>query len=131
MPIPRGEPVFRFLDPDRDYHWEEDGEGRVSSFALRDSQVSLNRSSVWSLQRNPELAPAGWGLFSITCNDLRSVAIAHLPQIEIDPAPLDLDPLLQIPNPAHCNLNRQLKQKEAGRAAKIASQNLHRRPVRV
>jgi len=45
MCIPDDELLFRFVDPRRDYVWSED---RLSSEMYRDSELSLNRGSIWS-----------------------------------------------------------------------------------
>lgn len=134
MPIPVTEVVFRFIDPVRDWFVEDDGTERVSSQLFRDSEVSVNRSSVWSLADHMgHLAslPGVWGLCSFTCADLCARKATGQPDFTIEPQPLGTDPLLGVPNPAHCNLSRQPQQKEARRMAKFItenSQSLPRRP---
>src|SRR5439155_13160882 len=131
-PVGLTEDLFRFVDPVREYL---PAKGRISSECFRDRELSVNRGSVWPLKRHEELLAecreriSGWGTLSFTLEALRSVATPTRDEIEVIPKPVEEDKLLGIPNPAHCNVSRQVTDNEASRMVKLEKYCLHRPPA--
>ena len=129
MPVAAHEDLFRFVHP-RDYD-EDRGRLNSSLFYTRGYMVSVNLGSIWDLAKHLDLLQnlvPDYGLCSLTAGQVYELPIAERPAVDILPDPLDCDPLLGIPNPAHHSLSRELNGGEARRAAKAASENMHHRP---
>src|SRR5262245_55907172 len=115
--IPDEENMFRFIK----YGDYDEGEKRIRSslfFTRGDNYISMNRESIWPLAKHKEIVPERMGICSLQAGEFREEGNADLIH-----APLDLDPLLNIPNPSHANASRCLSRKEAQNVAKVASRN--------
>lgn len=130
--VPDEERLFRFIA------WEDyDPTGpRITSrsFRTRSHAVSVNRESVWDLPQHRRVCPAGYGIASLRTGELRGASAppdggqARAP-LDAIPDPLAIDPLLGIPNPAHCNVSRPMTEAEARRVARLLAGNLHDAPA--
>ena len=105
----------------------------TSLFRTRAITVSVNRGSIWPVDQNLRVCPPHLGLCSLLPGDVERVLDkmrelgANPTSLDILAAPLDMDPLLKIPNPSHANFSRRLTQGEASKTAERASKNIHRR----
>ena len=133
--IPDEERLYRFCKPDEIIRLP-DGTWRVSSGCFRTTgyTVSVNRESVWGLATHIGLTPIGWGLCSLTAGQLRERGLPHCIvqqglDLDVEPAPIDDDPLLGGPNAAHASFTRELVTNEPKRAAKLASRSMHLIPT--
>jgi hypothetical protein len=131
-PVPDDEDLFRFIQP-RDSEVRPDGSPKLRSslFHQRAVTVSVNLGSIWDLETQLRVAPPHCGLCSLTTGELRGVhnPDSGKPPIDVIPDPLDMDPLLGIPNPSHANVSRILTDSESKKAASLASQSIHRWPA--
>lgn len=129
MPVPDDEDLFRFI-ASRDYDQRPDGTGKLrSTFYSQSTPVSMNLGSIWDLAQHRRVCPKGYGLCSVQARGLRGVwnqdAKPPKDAVEIIPKPVDPDPLLNIANPAHSELNRRLSDSESRKAVALAFAGIH------